>query len=120
MSNPLKQHMNNSPLISVLILNWNRLEDTKRAIDSVLTQTYSNIEIILIDNASTEVGTNTLKTLYPQIEYHQLDKNYGCPGGRNIGIKLCKGEFIFFVDNDGILEKMLLKTHTIFLQQEKM
>lgn len=101
--------MNNNPLISVLILNWNRLEDTKRAIESVLTQTYTNIEIILIDNASTETGTDTLKVLYPQIEYHQLDKNYGCPGGRNIGIKLCRGEYIFFVDNDGILEKNAIK-----------
>src|SRR5690606_37904332 len=35
----------------------------------------------------------------------ELGKNYGCPGGRNKGIPHCKGEFIFFLDNDGVLHK---------------
>lgn len=107
----------NKPLVSVLILNWNRLEDTKRAIESVLSQTYSNVEIVLIDNASTEPESDSLAQLYPSVRYYKMDKNYGCPGGRNRGIELCKGEYVFFVDNDGILEKNAVRNALeIFLE----
>lgn len=108
-----------NPLVSVLILNWNRLEDTKRSIKSVLNQSYKNIEIIVLDNASTEEDTDSLKILFPEIQYYKMDRNYGCPGGRNRGIDYCRGEFIFFVDNDGILqEDAICNAVKIFLEKK--
>ncbi len=111
--------MKKYPLISVVILNWNRLLDTKRAIESVLRQTYPDFEIILIDNNSDEPGSDSLSRLYPGIQFYRMDKNYGCPGGRNIGIKKAKGDYIFFVDNDGILEMHALENaYRIFQENE--
>ncbi len=104
--------MNNNyrPLVSIMILNWNRTNETIRAIDSALKQSYHEIEIIVIDNGSDDkkIGQK-ISSLNADIKYYQLDKNYGCPGGRNRGIGFCNGEFIFFVDNDGILHKDAIK-----------
>jgi glycosyltransferase involved in cell wall biosynthesis len=93
-----------NPKVSVLILNWNRKDETCYCIDSILNQSYKNIEIVIIDNGSTDDSLNYIKSKYNEkIKYIYLDKNYGCPGGRNIGLKYCSGEYIFFCDNDGML-----------------
>src|SRR5690606_22676883 len=42
---------------------------------------------------------------FPDVKLVKLDKNYGCPDGRNRGIDFCSGEFIFYLDNDGVLQK---------------
>ncbi|NNL01972.1 MAG: glycosyltransferase, partial [Eudoraea sp.] len=89
----------------IQILNWNRAQDTQRAIKSALNQTYSNIEIVMVDNGSTDNSIALTKANYPNIKIVALDKNYGCPGGRNLGISHCCGEFIFYLDNDGVLHK---------------
>lgn len=96
---------NEIPLISIQILNWNRAEETLRAIRSALNQTYENIEIIMVDNGSTDDSVLLTKTNFPQIKIVELDKNYGCPGGRNLGVQYCNGDFIFYLDNDGVLHK---------------
>jgi GT2 family glycosyltransferase len=92
-------------MVTIFILNWNRKNETCRAIASALNQTYSNIEILVVDNGSTDGSAELIKSIYPKIRYVQLDKNYGCPGGRNKGISHCYGEYIFFCDNDGVLHK---------------
>ena len=94
------------PLVSVLILNWNRVDETLRAIRSAINQSYPNIEVIVIDNCSNDLNTREkILSAFSGIKYVGLKKNYGCPGGRNRGIPYCNGEFIFFCDNDGILHK---------------
>jgi GT2 family glycosyltransferase len=94
-----------NPLITIQILNWNRAEDTQRAIASAIEQTYNNFEIIVIDNGSTDNSIELTKRNFPDIKIIPLDKNYGCPGGRNLGIKHCNGDYIFYLDNDGVLHK---------------
>lgn len=93
------------PLITIQILNWNRAEETLRAIDSALNQTYENIEVVVIDNGSTDKSVDLIKQYYPKVAIIELDKNYGCPDGRNRGIEHCNGEYIFYLDNDGVLHK---------------
>lgn len=92
-------------LVTIFILNWNRKIETARAIHSAMSQSYSNIEIIVVDNCSEDGSFEYLKQLFPNLNIIKLDKNYGCPGGRNRGIPYCNGEFIFFMDNDGVLHK---------------
>lgn len=93
------------PLISIQILNWNRAEETQRAIQSALEQSYRNIEVVVIDNGSTDNSVELTQKNFPNIKVIELDKNYGCPGGRNRGIQHCEGEYIFYLDNDGVLHK---------------
>lgn len=92
-------------LVTIFILNWNRKIETARAIQSAMSQSYSNIEIIVVDNGSEDGSVEFLKQMFPDLNIIKLNKNYGCPGGRNKGIPHCNGEFIFFMDNDGVLHK---------------
>ena len=92
------------PLISVLILTHNRKTKLTKAIESVQTQSYPKIEIIVIDNASEDGTSDYIKEIFPKISVISLETNHGCPGGRNIGIDYCAGEYIFFLDDDGILD----------------
>jgi len=111
--------MNESPLVSIFILNWNRKEETCRAIRGAINQTYSNIEILIVDNGSTDGSSFFIQKEFPHIRYIQLDKNYGCPGGRNRGLPYCKGDFILFCDNDGVLHKKAVENAVSFIIQHK-
>lgn len=93
------------PLISIQILNWNRAEESIRAIESAINQTYPNIEIVFVDNGSSDDSVSMVKRIYPDVKVVELYENFGCPGGRNRGIQYCQGEFIFYLDNDGVLHK---------------
>ena len=97
------------PLITIQILNWNRASETLRSIKSALCQTYKNIEIIIVDNCSTDESVNLIRQTYPDLKIIELDQNYGCPGGRNRGIPYCNGDYIFYLDNDGVLHKDAVK-----------
>ncbi len=98
------------PKVSVLILNWNRKLETCSCIDSIFGQTYKNVEIVIVDNGSTDGSQNYIKNKYGDcLKYIVLDKNYGCPAGRNIGLNYCEGEFVFFCDNDGMLHHMAIE-----------
>lgn len=73
-------------LVSILILNWNHKFESVRAIKSALSQSYPYIEIIVVDNGSIDGSVDYLQSMFRDITIISLDKNYGCPGGRNRGI----------------------------------
>jgi len=111
--------MKNNPLVTIQILNWNRADETVRAIKSAKAQTYSNFEIVLIDNGSTDDSIKIIETFFPEVTLVKLDKNYGCPGGRNRGIDFCNGNYIFFCDNDGVLHRDAVKNAMFCISQEE-
>ena len=91
------------PLISVYIPTYNRLELLKRAVQSVLNQTYKNFEIIIVDDNSSD-GTQDflvgLTKVDSRIRYFFKDKNSGACVSRNIAINLAQGELITGLDDD--------------------
>jgi len=89
------------PLISVIIPTHNRAELLRRAIKSVLNQTFEDFELIVVDDASTD-STPEVATGFddPRIRYIRLKKNSGAPTARNTGIKRSRGAFIAFLDDD--------------------
>ena len=105
-------------LVTIFILNWNRKDETRLVIESALNQTYSNTEIIVVDNGSIDGSSEYISKLFPQIRFIQLDKNYGCPGGRNRGLPYCNGDFIFFCDNDGVLHEKAVGNALICILQD--
>lgn len=90
-------------LISVIIPTYNRAHLIRRAVESVLHQTYTPLEILIIDDGSTDTTAEVLKQ-YPstpekQLKYH-YQPNGGCSSARNTGIQLAIGQFITFLDSD--------------------
>jgi len=108
----------NKPLVSIQILNWNRCQETLRAIKSALYQSYNNIEVVVVDNGSEDNSIEEIRKNFSQVKLVQLNKNYGCPGGRNRGIEACCGEYIFFCDNDGVLHVDAVKNAMQIMEQD--
>jgi GT2 family glycosyltransferase len=102
-----------SPLVSIISLNWNSTQVTCDLLHSISeTATYKNIEVIVVDNNSTEDPTATFKNIYPAVLVIRNDKNLGFAGGNNVGIRAAKGEYLFIVNNDteftpGLIEGLL-------------
>ena len=92
--------MKNSPLISVVILNWNGKEYLSSCIRSVREQTYPNMEMILVDNASKDGSVEVVKNLYSDLNVIINHENLGYGGGNNRGMTEAKGSYIFVLNSD--------------------
>ena len=91
----------NNPFISVVIPTYNRESTIEKALLSVLNQTYKNIEVIIIDDASQDKTHEVIKSyLSDKVLYFKLEKNGGVSDARNYGIKKSHGEYIAFQDSD--------------------
>ena len=93
--------MDNDSLISIIIPTYNRPDYLKKAIKTVLNQTYKNIEIIIVDDFSKVDNKKIIDSFDDKrITYFKNEKNKGAPYSRNVGIKKARGEFIAFLDDD--------------------
>lgn len=88
--------------ISVVIPTYNRADLTKRAVQSVLAQTYRNIELIVVDDGSTDNTSDVLNALGDDRIKYVFQKNSGACVARNNGILHASGEYIAFHDSDDI------------------
>lgn len=88
-------------MISVIIPTYNRESTILRAIKSVINQTYTNIEILVIDDGSTDGTANIVNGIDDdRIKYIVLEKNGGSANARNIGVQMAEGNWIAFQDSD--------------------
>ena len=95
--------MNNSPLISVIVITYNRKELLKETIDSIINQTYKNFELIIVDNYSDYDFFSYIKSFNDdRIKPYQNQNNGIIAVNRNYGIKKAKGEYIAFCDDDDL------------------
>lgn len=101
--------------VSVVIPTYKRCEYLKRAVDSVLAQTYPNMEILVVDDngVDTAYGNQVAELMRqyadePRVVYIQNARNVGCATATNIGIQAASGAFISFLDDDD--EYMPIKT----------
>ena len=94
----------NGPLVSVVIPTYKRNDTLLRAIDSVYSQTYKNLEVIVVDDNAEfpEIREANEKNLikYPNVVLIKNEKNLGGGLSRNAGIKVASGEYIAFLDDD--------------------
>lgn len=101
--------MDEHPLLSVNIVTRNRKDALAKALRSIRQQTYAPIEIVVVDNDSSDGTVDMLETDWPGVHLIKLHRNIGCQPGRNIGMKNCKGKYIFNLDDDGWLEPAALE-----------
>jgi GT2 family glycosyltransferase len=104
--------MTSSPLVYVIIINYNGMNYLKTCLSSLEQQTYPNYRIMIFDNASTDNSVEFTRKNFPQITVIQAQKNYGFAKGNNLAMKSAfdqKADYVFLINNDTELEKDLIK-----------
>ena len=91
------------PLVSIVITTYNRTNYLYNAIQSVVKQSYTNIEIIVIDDGSTVNYAESICAQFSNCNYYYKE-NGGLSSARNYGLNLAKGEYIAFLDDDDFWE----------------
>lgn len=93
-----------SPLISVVLLNWNGEQVVEKCLKSLQGQTYHPLELIVVDNASTDQSVELIRKNFPEVKLVLNEKNLGFGGGNNVGIRASQGRFIMMLNNDTRLD----------------
>jgi glycosyltransferase involved in cell wall biosynthesis len=87
--------------VTVVIPTYNRERDIKRAVESVLSQTYRELKVIIVDDGSTDNTEQIVRSIHDtRIKYIKCETNSGPSAARNLGIQCAKGEYIAFLDSD--------------------
>ena len=97
----------NNPIVSIIVPFFNAEANIKDTVNSVLFQTYSNLEIILVDDGSTDHSSEIIQNIAARDERVKLTKRNRLPKSgstcRNIGASIAKGEYLIFLDADDVL-----------------
>lgn len=88
------------PLVSIITLNYNQTELTCDLLKSLREISYSNIEIIVVDNASKDNPEKVIKQRFPEVLFIGNHENSGFAGGNNVGIREAKGKYVLLLNND--------------------
>ncbi|OIV43181.1 glycosyltransferase family 2 protein [Flavobacterium johnsoniae] len=105
-----------SPLITVIITTYNRKEYLETAIQSVVNQSYLNIEILIIDDGSVNHYAQNICSKFSNCTYY-FKINGGLSSARNFGIKQAKGDFIAFLDDDDFWDKLKIEKQVKVLME---
>lgn len=111
------------PAISVIVPAYNVEKYVEQCIDSLLNQTFKDIEIIIIDDCSTDKTFEIINNKYgkiPNVSIFKNDVNIGQGQTRNKAMKIAKGKYIYFLDSDDVLlshglERLYLLAEKIML-----
>lgn len=104
--------------ISVVMTAYNSKRYIAQAIESVLSQTNVPLEIICVDDGSTDGTAEVLHSCGDKITFLEHGENRGIATGRNTGLAVARGEFVAFIDADDIWEAEKLKSQVAILQTE--
>jgi glycosyltransferase involved in cell wall biosynthesis len=109
--------------VSVIVTTYNGEKSIEKTISSVLNQSYQNIQLIVVDDGSTDRTNSILKAIAnkdSRVELISLNKNSNLPAvGRNVGIRQCKFKYIAFIDHDDMWEKFKLERQIQFLNKNQ-
>lgn len=97
-----------SPLVSVIILNWNGKKFLHTCLTSLTQITNPRIEIIVVDNNSSDDSVSYVRKNFPRVKVIASDKNNGFAGGNNIGAGVALGQYLLFLNNDTKVTKDFL------------
>ncbi|OUP38143.1 glycosyltransferase family 2 protein [Olsenella sp. An188] len=107
--------MSDEKLVSVIIPTYNRANTISESIQSVLAQTYRNLEILVIDDGSTDNTCEVVKSIRDSRVRYERQDNAGACSARNAGINLASGDYIAFQDSDDLWESDKLMRQVLAL-----
>ena len=96
--------------LSIIIPTYNREEYIKRCLESALNQTYKDIEVIIVDDGSTDNTEKIIKSYKDKRIKYFKNTNHGIGFSRNFGLDKANGDYIFFLDSDDYLDNNMAKT----------
>ncbi|MCO5186916.1 MAG: glycosyltransferase family 2 protein [Anaerolineae bacterium] len=99
-------HNQTAPLVGVVVVNWNRSDDTLRCIASLRQSDYGAVEIVVIDNASTDDSVAVIHSAEPDIALIETGQNLGYTGGHNAGIRYFlerDASYVLLLNNDAVV-----------------
>lgn len=105
----------NYPEVSIVIVNHNGKVHLEECLRSLYAQSFSDFEIIIVDNGSTDGSVEFIRDNYPQVRLVENKINRGFCRGNNDGISISKGRYLFLLNNDTVVDKECLKTLYEFL-----
>jgi GT2 family glycosyltransferase len=110
--------------VSVIITNFNYGRYVAHAIDSVRRQTHDRVELMVVDDASSDASPNQLERMLGPAapmpwQLLRLKHNVGLPAARNLGVKMARGEFVFILDADNHLLPDCVESHVRAAQESK-
>lgn len=88
------------PQASVIIPNWNGAHHLPVCLDALRAQTYPDVEVVLVDNGSTDGSQALVTTQYPEVRLLALERNLGLTGGNNAGFRAAQGDILISLNND--------------------
>jgi GT2 family glycosyltransferase len=94
-----------APLASVIVLNWNGEALIAECVDSLLAQTYLRLEILVVDNASTDRSVSLIRERYGEkVRLIVNPENLGFAAGNNVGIAAARGAYVLLINNDAVAD----------------
>ena len=106
----------NNPLVSVIIPTYNRAALLREAVESVLKQTYGAIEVVVVDDGSTDDTAAVMQEYGNRVRYSRRP-NGGVNAARNIGIKQAKGQYLALLDSDDLWEPYKIEMQVALLKK---
>ncbi|WP_171051758.1 glycosyltransferase family 2 protein [Alteribacter natronophilus] len=110
--------MEKKPLVSVIVPCFNSERWIHETLGSIFDQSYPNIEVIVVDDGSTD-NTKSIVENYTNKVMYYYQKNKGPSAARNLGLKKANGEYIAFLDSDDLWEKEKLSEQIQFLEKNR-
>lgn len=98
--------MEMEPRVSIIILNWNGIKDTLECLQSVYDLDYSNYEVIVVDNGSTDNSVQVIRSSFPKVMMIENKENLGYAGGNNVGMRYAMdtdSKFFWLLNNDTVV-----------------
>jgi len=93
-----------SPLVSIIVLNWNGANILDRCLGAISAQTFRDFELIVVDNASTDRSIDGIESRWPGLRLLALDRNLDFAMANNRGAAIARGEWLAFLNNDAFPE----------------
>lgn len=107
-----------TPLVSIIIINWNGMRWLKNCFGSLYAQEYRPFEIIFVDNASRDESVSWVRKNYPKTKIFINKKNLGFADANNIGYRVVKGKYILFLNNDTKVTRTFLTELVTVLKKD--
>lgn len=114
--------MGNTPVVSVVMPAYNAATYLPNTVQSVLEQSFKDLELLIVDDASSDHTFEVVEKLSAtdsRITYIKLDENQGVANARNVGVQHSRGEYVAFLDSDDIWLPDKLKIQLTFMQQHQ-